>query len=79
MKANASTLPGWPRVLRRELAAAYCGISASTLDAAVSVGRIPRPFAIAGNVRGWLRDDLDRWLDEQRDAANLETNPWDEA
>ena len=59
-------LPGWPRALREDLAAAYVGLSASTFRAAVAPA-VPAVRLSPGRV-AWLRDDLDRWLDSRRDG-----------
>lgn len=78
---DRSALPGWPMMLRRELAAAYVGMSARTFDDAVSDGLIPRPIPLVGTVKAWHRADLDAWLEDRRAAATQERapNPWDQA
>ncbi len=76
MRGRAA-LPYWPRVLRRELAAAYVGICAGTLDIEVREGRAPPPVALTKTVKGWDRDDLDRWIDERKAAQSAPVNPWD--
>ena len=76
---ESSTLPGWPLILRRELAAAYVGLSTSTFDVEVKAGRLPRAVSITGTVRCWHRADLDAWADDRREEAGTTPNPWDEA
>ena len=65
-------LPGWPRALREPLAAEYVGLGASTFRQVV-VPAVPAIRLTAGRV-AWLREDLDRWLDERRAS---EPNPVD--
>lgn len=67
-------LPSWPRALRPELAAAYVGLSPSTFAAHCKIA----PVQLTPGIRVWLREDLDRWLDERagRVAASPEINPW---
>ena len=74
----APLLPYWPRVLRRELAAAYLGMSPSLFVREVEAGALPRPVALAGSVKGWVRDDLDAWIEDRRAAQDAPRNPWDE-
>jgi len=74
-------LPGWPRVLRAHLAAAYLGMSASSLHALVAAGDLPPPVRITGKIVVWLRDDLDGWLDRRagRGPASAPGDDWSEA
>lgn len=78
---RAATLPGWPLLLRRELAAAYAGMSPSTLDAEVKAGRFPKPVGITETLKAWHRVDIDAWAEDRRALAGGEhaPNPWDGA
>jgi predicted DNA-binding transcriptional regulator AlpA len=78
MKGSAA-YPYWPRVLRREKAAAYLDLSISLFDREVSDGHLPPPVAITATVKGWVREDLDAWIDGRRAAQDAAPNPWDEA
>ena len=42
-------LPYWPRILRREQAAAYVGVSAGTFDIEVKEGRAPPPVFVTAS------------------------------
>jgi len=62
-KRDYSRLPGWPRLLSRDLAAAYLGISASTLDGprreAVRIGsRRARSWVDAQRTSGWREGSI---------------------
>lgn len=63
----------WPRRMRAELAAGYCG--EPTAEAFIArVGReYPQPRINEGRRRLWLRDDLDQAIlpDELRRAADV--------
>lgn len=63
-------LPSWPRGLRSELAAAYCGVSESWLRLELNCGRFPPPVRLSPGRIIWLREDLDRWLDEKAGRPN---------
>lgn len=68
-------LPGWPRLLTRDLAAAYVGVSPSLFDAEVKRGVWPQPLrrSVEGRSNNprltWDRVALDRRLDGDFDAA----------
>ncbi len=68
----------WPRLMRAERAAAYLDVSKSTFLARIAPEL--RPVRLTAGIVGYLRDDLDRWLDAQaaRGAASAEpeANPW---
>nr|WP_260170916.1 AlpA family phage regulatory protein [Roseococcus suduntuyensis] len=63
--------------MRREQAAAYVGMSPALFVREVETGALPRPIALAGTVKGWVRDDLDAWIDDRRAAQSVEVNTWD--
>lgn len=69
-------LPDWPRIMRREKAAQYLDISPAMLDQAVTSGKMPKPIPITGTIKGWVRDDLDAWIEDRRTAPLIE-NDWD--
>ncbi len=56
-------LPDWPRGLREGLAAAYVGLSVSTINTERRAGRFPEPVALTVGRVVYLREDLDRYLD----------------
>jgi len=76
MKRAAPDLPHWPRILRREMAASYIGVSPSYLDTLVKTGAVPGPLPLGENVRGWDRYDLDAAIDRLKGASP--GNPWDQ-
>ena len=56
-------VPAWPRGLSEELAAAYIGLSVSSLRSEVRAGRAPQPVRITPKRLIYLRDKLDAYLD----------------
>lgn len=72
-------LPGWPRGMPVDLAAAYIGVSATVLRREADAGRAPKPIRITEGRVIWLLDDLDAWLDRLggRKHAAAVTNTWD--
>jgi excisionase family DNA binding protein len=68
-----------PRGLRREEAAAYIGVSASTFDKMIAEGRMPKPKRF-GDRTIWDRHALDQafeMLDGGELAEPVKVNPWD--
>lgn len=56
-----------PRLLSREVAAAYCGISPTHFDEHIAEAVLPISF---GRSKRWDVKALDRWLDQQADLAH---------
>lgn len=76
---DGTTLPGWPLLLRRELAASYLGMSSSTFDTERKAGRVPKPVPITAGLEAWHRGDLEAWAEDRRAAAGIAPNEWDDA
>jgi hypothetical protein len=55
-------LPGWPRLLSRDLAAAYVGVSTPTFEACVKRGQWPQPLRFGVRVL-YDRVAIDRVVD----------------
>jgi len=73
---SAVDLPYWPRMLSREQAAAYLGVSPTLFDAEVAKGLWAQPIrrgAKGGRVT-WDRAALDRALDAMG-AAEAQDSP----
>lgn len=64
---KADNLPYWPRCLRAEWAAAYCGVAVSTFYARVKAGTYPKPMERLDEreIVVWDRHELDRALDRK--------------
>lgn len=60
-------IPGWPRGLSREMAAAYVGLSVTTFLDGVRRNEWPAPMAI-GRRRVWDRAALDKVFDARGEA-----------
>lgn len=54
-----------PRVLRPAAAAAYLGLSRPTLYRLERAGKLPARIHLGENSSGWLRDDLDSFLNSR--------------
>ena len=81
---DGASLPGWPLLLRRELAAAYVGMSVSEFDVQAKEGRMPRPIPTTDRLKAWHRGELDAWAEDRRAARQATSgdgaaNPWDDA
>lgn len=61
--ADLVGLPDWPRLLSREQAAAYCGMSPPSFNEHVKV----KPLSF-GRRRLYDRRDLDAWIDSRRET-----------
>ncbi len=81
MMPSAMPLPGWPLLLRRELAAAYIGMSPGTFDVEWKAGRLPAPIPTTASLKAWHLHDLAAWAEDRRAAGLLDAapNPWDTA
>lgn len=55
-------LPGWPAMLRRDMAADYCSLSVADFEREVNNGRLPTPV-ILGKHEHWNKAQLDKALD----------------
>ncbi|WP_160122434.1 phage portal protein [Rhodovarius lipocyclicus] len=73
------TLAPWPRLLRRELAASYLGMSPSAFDAERRAERMPAPIRVTAGIEAWDKADLDGWIEDKRVAQGATPNPWDDA
>lgn len=62
-KAEKPAIGYAPRLLRREFAAQYLGISANTLDRLVKDKVLPPAKVIGSTIHGWDRVDLDAAVD----------------
>jgi hypothetical protein len=69
MSNTLCTLPGWPRGMREELAAAYVGLSESGLRAEVKSGAMAAPIYLTPGRIVYLRDNLDAYLDAKAGKA----------
>lgn len=56
-------LPDWPRMMKREIAAAYLNISEAELEREILAGRLPHPVKL-GNTMHWSRAEIDRCLEQ---------------
>ena len=70
MPRPADSLPHWPRLLSRELAAAYCGVGMTVFDDLVARKRLPKAKRFPDVRRAlWDRAGLDEAIDRLRDDA----------
>ena len=60
------------RILRTPPAAAYVGLSASTLEKLRLTGGGPRFVRLGGRAVGYDIRDLDAWLDGQRETSSVD-------
>lgn len=68
-----------PRGLNAEEAAYYIGVSVNKLISEVRAGKMPDRVTVAPGCRRWLRDDLDKYLDQQRSGgpvSAIDENEW---
>lgn len=75
---DGGILPGWPLLLRREMAASYVGMSPSTFDMEVKAGRVPAPIQTTDALKAWHRADLEAWAEDRRAVSCPADNPWDD-
>lgn len=61
---------GWPRMLKRATAAAYCDMSVAAFEREIVAGRLPTPVMLGGREH-WCKNALDKALDQLTGAAPL--------
>ena len=66
-----------PRGLRRPVAAAYFGVSATTFDKMRAAGQVPVPRIIMQSIEVWDRQELDEAFTLLPTTAANDNNPWD--
>lgn len=54
-----------PRYLPREAAAAFCGLSVSTMEEEIRKERFPKPRQLTARWVGWLMSELEAWCAER--------------
>ncbi len=54
-------LPDWPRMMRRDLAAAYCDMPVAEFERGVALGTLPQPVKVVDRER-WSKVALDECL-----------------
>lgn len=59
---GAVTLPHWPGMMRRQLAARYCDLSVAEFEREIADGRLPMPVRL-GNHEHWSKKRLDEALE----------------
>jgi predicted DNA-binding transcriptional regulator AlpA len=69
-----NSLTSWRRLVSRDEAASYCGLSPSSFSNWVSLGRLPRP--LEGTAR-WDLKAIDRAIDSLSGFEQTETSALD--
>lgn len=59
---TAPALPGWPRLLQREMAARYLSMSVPKFHEEITLGNLPASIMIGGREH-WCRKALDAAVD----------------
>ncbi len=60
------------RILRTQAAAEYLGLSPSTLEKRRLAGGGPRSIPLLGRAVGYAIEDLDAWIEQQRDIGTAD-------
>jgi predicted DNA-binding transcriptional regulator AlpA len=78
--ARHSALPANlpPRLIAREAAAAYVGVSVGTFDKMLAVGTLPSPKKVFGTRKAWCVRALDRAIDALPDDGGAGDDTWDD-
>ena len=56
-----ASMPHWPAMMRRHLAASYCDLSIAEFEREVLAGTLPAPVSL-GNREHWSKAQLDQAL-----------------
>lgn len=62
-------MPHWPRLMREETAAAYCGVSEGTFRTVMKLDADAPKAAYIRRCKVYLKDDLDAWIDRRFDRG----------
>lgn len=65
----------WPRLLRAEKAAAYCGVSINKFKKMVDLGEMPKPKMKSPGIVSWDRFEIDATIDNMS-SENAGLVPW---
>lgn len=60
----------WPRMMKRQTAAAYCDLSVGAFEREITAGRLPAPIVLGGREH-WCKNALDRALDRLTGAEQI--------
>jgi predicted DNA-binding transcriptional regulator AlpA len=63
-----ASMPHWPAMMKRPLAAKYCDLSVAEFEREVNEGRLPLPVKL-GSSEHWSRRRLDDALEELHGGA----------
>lgn len=55
----------WPRCMPIGMAAVYVGLSSTTVEKLRREGDFPKAIALTPGRNGYLKEDLDAWLDKR--------------
>jgi predicted DNA-binding transcriptional regulator AlpA len=75
MPDGSRALPGWPRALKEEWAAAYVGLSLTTFRQVVAPA-VPAIRLSTGRI-GWRREQLDAWIEARPTLGGIDAAPCD--
>lgn len=62
VKHMARALPDWPRMMTRDMAAPYCGLSEAAFEREVAAMKLPMPTRNLGAKPLWSKLVLDEYL-----------------
>jgi prophage regulatory protein len=62
-------------ILRLPAVTAQTGLSKSTIYLRISNGLFPAPISLGARAVGWVKSDIDAWLQEQA-AASTSSTRW---
>ncbi len=60
------------RLVRLREVMSICGLSRSSIYVEVKGGRFPRPVAISGRARAWVRHEVEAWAAQRIRASRAE-------
>lgn len=58
------------KLFREEEVLLQFGFSRSAMRRAIAEGNFPRPIRLGRRAIAWVDEDLDKWVEARRDAAN---------
>ena len=71
MKSNQHQRQAQQQIIRWPELAATIGLSRTTVWRLERAGQFARRLRLSARNVGWLREDVDRWIDQRKAGANV--------
>lgn len=59
-----------PQILRKDQVCQLTGLGKTSIYEMARAGQFPRPIELGARARGWLRAEIEQWIEERRQARD---------